>query len=378
MQKVSAVRCGSYDEEEVYRAVKRALDDIGFVVPENKRILIKPNLVSQNKPGQHTITHYALIDALCRICRENHNEIFIGESIAFFQKGLTRKAYVTSGIKKVANKYHAHLVEFEKCQLIKVITDRNRTNGLDKLYIPKILIKVDLIIDACKLKTHSATRFSGAIKNMFGCLPGGYKQKIHQWVDSEFELCDIFIDIFKFIPPTLCVMDAIVSLDGGPTALGKPVKTDMVFAATNPAALDFTAAKMIGYDINKVPLFIQAIKRGMIKGEDDIEVIGSVPQFNFTKLVTTPLDLPYNKQSIFVTKTFVDLKINMKKCNQCFDCITACPVNAIAKENDRIVIDRNKCINCYRCLYVCEKRAIKLDPTMMNRLIWIIRKITRL
>ena len=246
--------------------------------------------------------------------RKKNNEITIGESIAFFQKGLTKKAYVTSKIKQVAQKYGAQLLEFEKCPLVKTPRGESGIDGLEDLYIPEILNQVDLIIDACKLKTHSATRFSGAIKNMYGCLPGGYKQKIHQWVNSEFELCDVFIDIHKHIAPTLSIMDAIVSLDGGPTALGKPVKTGMVLASANPAAVDFVAATMIGYKVNEIPLFIQAVKRGMISSFEDCEVIGTTRHFTFTKLVTTPLDLPYNKASIFVTKTFVNLKISQPLC----------------------------------------------------------------
>ncbi|MDD3810009.1 MAG: DUF362 domain-containing protein [Erysipelotrichaceae bacterium] len=378
MEQVSIVSCPTYELEAVYLAVKKAIEDIGFELPENKKILIKPNLVSQNSPNQHTITHYALIDALCRLCQERNNEIYIGESIAFFQRGLTKKAFVTSKIDKVARKYQARLVEFEKCRLAKIDIGPDRPDGLRELYMPAILSEVDLIIDACKLKTHSATRFSGAIKNMFGCLPGGYKQKIHQWVNSEFELGDVFIDIHQNIKPTLSVMDAIFSLDGGPTALGKPVATGVVLASRNPAALDFVAAKMIGYNVDEIPVFIQAIKRGMIKSEDDIQVIGQCPQFLFAKLIKTPLDLPYNNSSIFVTKTFVNLKVRQSKCNGCLECIPSCPVNAITLKDGRIAIDQKRCISCYYCMSVCPKKAIVINPSPMNRLIFAIRMVTRL
>ncbi len=378
MDKVSVVSCTSYDQIRVYEAVKEALYNIGFEIPKGKRILIKPNIMSQNRPRQHTITHPSLIDAICRIFKENDNEILIGESISFFQKGLTQKAFVTSGIKRVADKYQARLIPFENCPLIRIAKETNEIEGLDELYIPEILSQVDLIIDACKLKTHGAMRLSGAIKNMFGCLPGGYKQKIHRWVDSEFQLADVIIDIHKNIAPTLSIMDAIVSLDGGPTALGKPVKTGLVLAAENPAALDFVAASMIGYQIDEVPLLIQAMKRNLIKGLDDIQVIGHYPHLHFEKLVRTPLDLPYNKDSIFVKHTYMDLKVKRRLCNQCKDCIPSCPVNAIRLVEGKIKLDANRCINCYHCIYVCKQNAIKIHPTLMNRLYLIIRKIIRL
>lgn len=378
MDQVSAVSCTSYNQDRVYEAVKEALYNIGFEIPTGKRILIKPNIMSQNKPKQHTITHYSLIDAICRILAENNNEILIGESISFFQKGLTKKAFDTSGIKKVADKYQARLLEFEKCELVRVAKGKDDVAGLDELFIPKILSQVDLIIDACKLKTHGAMRISGAIKNMFGCLPGGYKQKIHRWVDSEFQLADVIIDIHKNIAPTLSIMDAIVSLDGGPTALGKPVATGLILASENPAALDFIAASMIGYQIDEVPLLIQAVERNLVKGMEDIKVIGHYPHLHFEKLVKTPLDLPYNKDSIFVKYTYMDLKVKPRRCNQCKECITACPVKAISWEEGKIKLDTERCINCYRCISVCHKNAIKFQPTLMNRLYLIIRKIIRL
>ena len=226
MDKVSIVDCICYEEELVYQAVKEAIGEIGFELPSGKLVLIKPNIMSQNRPEQHSITHFQVVDALCRLLKDNGNEILIGESIAFYQKGLTDKAFETSEIGEVARKYQATLVSFEDIELVRFTRDDNGISGLDKIFIPKILLDADMVINACKLKTHGAMRFSGALKNMYGCLPGGYKQKIHQWTHNEFELSDVFIDIHEIIKPALSIMDAVVSLDGGPTAMGRKVNTN--------------------------------------------------------------------------------------------------------------------------------------------------------
>lgn len=110
MERVSISSCKSYDEETVYNAVRESIDRIGFELPKGKSVLIKPNIMSQNRPAQHTITHFSVVDAICRLLKEEDNIIFIGESIAFYQKGLTDKAFETSGIKSIANKYHASLI----------------------------------------------------------------------------------------------------------------------------------------------------------------------------------------------------------------------------------------------------------------------------
>ena len=378
MEKVTAVKCESYEVDRVFQAVNEAIETIGFQLPEGKKVLIKPNIMSQNKPEQHTITHFSVVEAICRLLKERENDIFIGESIAFYQKGLTEKAFVTSGIQQVAYKYQATLVEFEKVELFKIKKSESDIKGLDELYIPRILLDVDMVINVCKLKSHSAMRFSGGIKNMFGCLPGGYKQKIHQWANSEVELSDVFIDIHKIIKPALSIMDAIVGLDGGPTALGKPVKTGLILASENPAALDIVAANMIGYKAEEVPMFIQAKRRKIIRDDEEIQIIGEINPFQFRRLVKGNLEKHYNNNSIFVKHTYVDIKVDNNRCDQCERCINACPVEALCLKNECVHVDVEKCINCYHCIFVCPNNAIDIEPTFMNRLGWGIRKVTGL
>lgn len=40
MEKVSVVSCPSYQQETVYLALKKTIADIGFSLPENKKILL--------------------------------------------------------------------------------------------------------------------------------------------------------------------------------------------------------------------------------------------------------------------------------------------------------------------------------------------------
>lgn len=373
MNKVSVIHCSDYDIQKVYEAVSTGIEKIGCDLPQGKKVLIKPNIVSQNRPEQNTITHFSIVEALCRLLKERENQIYIGESIAFYQKGLTGKAYDISGIKDIAQKYGARLVEFEREKLVRI---RENVQGLDELYIPEILFEMDMIIDACKLKTHGGMRLSGAIKNMFGCLPGGYKQKIHRWTDNEFQLSDVFIDIHKILKPKLCVMDAVVGLDGGPTALGKSVEVGVVLVSENPAALDVAAARMVGYVPEEIPMLLQAVKRGLIEASFDVEIIGELPLFKFHRLVKADLYRENNKDGIFVKDTYVELKIDELGCDGLLPCMEECPTGAIKCNGEHIIIDREQCISCYYCLTNCPEGVVRLDPSLMNRLVWGVRKLT--
>ena len=46
METVAAVECQSYNEEEVYLAIKKAIERSGFILPENITVLIKPNIMT--------------------------------------------------------------------------------------------------------------------------------------------------------------------------------------------------------------------------------------------------------------------------------------------------------------------------------------------
>lgn len=375
MEKVSAVLCSTYELEEVYRAVKESFAWIGFELPENKTVLIKPNLMGQNRPDQHTITHYALIDALCRILSEHHCRILIGDSSAFYQKGMTVRAFQTARFSEVAEKYDASLIPFEKEELVRVDSG---LKGLQELYIPKVLLDVDMVINACKLKTHGALRLSGALKNMFGCLPGGYKQKIHMWTRNEFELSEVFLDIHQIIKPAVSIMDAVYSLDGGPSAMGTPVKTSRIFASANAAALDAVACRMIGYEPQDISTLICALNRHMISSYDDIEISGSIVPVKFKHINKDPLELDRGKDSIFVTDTYVYPAIDLSRCTVCGHCIDICPVKAIAVRQDKVEVNKKQCINCYRCLYECPENAIEVSAPAMNKFMRAGRKILRL
>ena len=66
---VSAVKCSSYDEQEVEKALNDVLEPIGGLdwVTEGMHIAIKANLVTFAKPEEAVTTHPALICALIKM-----------------------------------------------------------------------------------------------------------------------------------------------------------------------------------------------------------------------------------------------------------------------------------------------------------------------
>jgi len=369
MNTVSLVDVPKYDLDLIYNAVISSLKDIGFNIPQGKSILLKPNIMAQNRPEQHSVTHCTFVEAVVKLLKENDNIITIGESSAFYQKGLTELAFDTSRMSHISRKYGIKLLPFEKSKLVK-ITDNIESRI--PLYLPEEILNADMVLGLPKLKTHSGLRMSGAVKNMYGCLPGGYKQLGHIRTENDLELSDIFIDICETVKPSLFIMDAIMGLDGGPSSAGKARFTGRVITSSNAHALDAVAAKILGYNPMEIPTLIRAHERGLIDDFRSIEIKGTLPDVKFKKLIRGPVELKKEKDSIFITDTFVTPFISKKKCNLCMECIDFCPAKAIIHDSEIggfPLIDYSKCIHCYHCLYACPAQAFRTRSTLKNRFI---------
>ena len=62
--------------------------------------------------------------------------------------------------------------------------------------------------------------------------------------------------------------------------------------------------------------------------------------------------------------------INEDKCSQCGECVKACPVHAIIKENGKPpVLNALKCIGCGACKQACRTGAIEIFPIKEQKLL---------
>ena len=75
MTKVSVLKCEEYNTDLIYKVIKQSLKNINFQIPQNKKILLKPNVLGQRKAELAIATHPAILDALCRLLKENNNEL---------------------------------------------------------------------------------------------------------------------------------------------------------------------------------------------------------------------------------------------------------------------------------------------------------------
>ncbi|MCX6710502.1 MAG: DUF362 domain-containing protein, partial [Candidatus Woesearchaeota archaeon] len=285
--RVSIVRCSSYSQKEVYAAVKEALSIIDFRFSKGVTVLLKPNILSPKKPEFAVTTHPAIVEAVCKLLKEKKCRIIIGESDG---AGTTKKGFEVSGIGAIAKKHGAKTIVFETDAKVKV---KNRKNlVLKEFFVAKTLKDADLVINLPKLKTHSLTKYTGAVKNVFGVIPGATKTLYHKKAPDVNRFSHLLLDIYQSVKPQLNIMDAIVGMEGLGPGAGTPKKTGYIIASRDCVALDFVASKLAGFVPETIRTIDYAFKRGISK-KDEIEIFGKEGKINDDKL--KGMIVPYKK-----------------------------------------------------------------------------------
>jgi uncharacterized protein (DUF362 family)/NAD-dependent dihydropyrimidine dehydrogenase PreA subunit len=350
IDKVSVVECEDYEEERVEKAVAQCFELIGFEPKENSRVMLKPNVVGAYDKNQEAITtHLSVIRGVCEFLKKKNCEIMVGDS-SFINTGKFMKEL---GIEELANKY-GKLVIFDKEELVEVKDDNSAF--VHEFQVPKILQKVDYIINLPKLKTHVLTLYSGAIKNMYGCVPGSMKQKYHNDARGYENFSKLCVDLYQKVIPSVNLMDGIIGMEGPGATAGYPKKSKLLMASKNAVALDIACSKIMDFDPKEIVMIDEAIKRGLYDSWD-FELVGmeTLPEIKFQKPQEEEIE-----KGLGVVFPERDVLVNKEKCIKCSICASRCPVDAVVM-NPYPMIDYDKCIRCFCCAEVCPEHAMDVE-----------------
>lgn len=367
MSKVIIQECKDYVLQDIMEKINDGIEKLGgwdlFVKPGDT-VLLKANLIGPKASDTAAVTHSEFVRAITRILKERGCNVWIGDSSGGAIAGIapTAQSFKVSGYEKVANEEGALIKNFDKEGVVEV---EPKGKFKEKMFLAKPLFEADVVINLPKLKTHSANVYTGAVKNLFGCIPGLRKATYHKMAPDKEDFGDIIADIHQATKFSLHIMDSITSMEGeGPTA-GSVYKSNKILISTDPLALDAVALNMLGLTVDDVPIIIAAKKRNLGQWNlEDIIIEGdydSIPKLNNFKLpkVLKSSKQKSNKAVVKVIDFFKTVpEIDTNKCKKCNMCVESCPMQAIDRATKKI--DYSKCIECMCCHELCLHKAVRL------------------
>lgn len=384
---VSIIKCASYEKKYLVEAIKKCVNFLGgfqeFLNPHSK-ILIKPNLLLAAEPARAITTHplfvEAVIDNITDVTGNSKNITIadsFGPAINYDENGM-EKVYEATGMADVAEKTGCRLNYSREYKYL----SNEKGHILKRLEVIKPVTEADVIINLPKFKTHNLVVFTGAVKNMFGIIPGFTKTGYHLRFDDFEEFTEMLLDIAFFIKPTLSIMDGIVGIEGeGPGRRGTVREIGLVLASRDPVPMDIIMSNIMNIRSDLNPM-LKVLENWGIESysNSSIEVLGA----KLSDVIIHDFRLPKNVgQKKLVTNKFIDTYIlplirnllnpymyaDRNKCNLCMTCCNICPRDSVSLSDNRIKFNHKSCIRCFCCSEMCPQGAIGIKYTFLGNFI---------
>ena len=374
--RVVITRCETYADDQVLAAIQKAVDMLGGIsvfAKRGEKILIKPNVLIGTAPDKGVTTHPAVFRAVGELLKEAGAIVSYGDSPSF---GKAEPNLRKSGLKQIGDRLGFIVADFD--------SGRSVTHK-DALLVKKFVVAngvldSDGLVSLPKLKTHGLVRFTGAVKNQFGCVPGLLKSQYHVKLPDPYDFATMLVDLNTLIKPRLHIMDGIVAMEGNGPRSGKLKRLNVLLLSSDPIALDATACRIAYLDPEIVPTSKPGEKAGLgTYHVENVELMGdgleSFIDTSFEINRTPPMPSSGGRFRVFLKNRITQRPvIDKAKCTCCGTCITMCSVQPKAVDwykEDKSRPPRynyNRCIRCYCCQETCPEGAIYLESPLLGRI----------
>ncbi len=239
----------------------------------------------------------------------------------------------------------------------------------------RAVTEADVLISLPKLKTHGFMMFTGAVKNLFGCIPGLDKAQYHLKVPDRDDFGAMLVDLMLACKPALAVMDAVVGMEGDGPAGGSPRHVGALLASADCLALDVVASAIAGLDPKEVYSNKAGLRRGLCPGSaDEVEIVG----VGWRELAPENFALPTRDLSAKMPAWLARGCAPGPRRSPCSRGRRTARSASSASRSARWVrsrwaqsgpvFDHSICIRCYCCQELCPPQAIGLSVPRVAKL----------
>ncbi len=264
---VSIVK-GTNAEKMVEEALS-LLGGVSSLIKPNSTVVVKPNAGHPVRAETAGCTSPEMVAAVVKVLRKAQpKEIIVAESGAIGCD--TIECFEVSGIRKAAEEAGARLIDIKREKDLISIPIRDAQSGLTRVLLPRFLLEADHIVNLPIFKPHVSMVFTCALKNIKGTV----QDKVH-YLMHQTDLAMAMVDLCSVVKADLHIADFIRPQEGFGPQNGIPTDFGCVVASRDPVAVDATACRMVGLNINEVTYFKPAHERGLGNYEEkSIEIRG--------------------------------------------------------------------------------------------------------
>jgi len=192
MSIVSILKLNNYNHDDLLSAIRQSCINISFdpATLAGAKVAVKPNLLTAALPESGVTTHPEFFRAVIHFIKENKGIPVLVESPAFFN---IDKVLKKCGYEDIINTEKIIISDTSKTSFIRNENGRKYKS----FHVAEDIINSDFIFNLPKMKTHSLTYFTGAVKNLFGTIHGLEKSKWHVKTETEKEFISFLLDLYE-------------------------------------------------------------------------------------------------------------------------------------------------------------------------------------
>ena len=216
------------------------------------KVLLKPNYV-ESHPGRPINTNPAVIAGVAHAClRLGAKQVIVGEG-----SGHRRDPWfsvLNPSLRAILDK-RIRCFDLNHGGAV-AVPNRGGLTGLPAFYMAKPVAEADVLISLPKMKTHHWVGVTLGLKNLFGVLPGvfyGWPKNLLHYRGIERSIADLA----RTVKVHYTIIDGVVGMEGDGPIMGRAKPVGVVVMSPFPLAADATAARLMGFDPQKIPYLAQ-------------------------------------------------------------------------------------------------------------------------
>jgi len=243
--------------------------------PQDRRVLMKPNVTIPAEPDSGIITHSTFVGGLVDYFLEigvPNEEILVGEGVHG-----SDQHWRTGGYLAMAEEKRIPLLDTDSDELVRVPVEEG--DFFEDIGLPKTGMDPETyLISVPKMKTHNLAVTTFCTKNMQGMVRAGERhlcglspeesERREEVLPSgitfhEDRWAQKICDVHSVVKPLLNIIEGIVGRDGTGFHRGSNLNTGLVVAGASSFSVDAVASHLVGFDPTQIGYLIKAKERGL-------------------------------------------------------------------------------------------------------------------